>query len=572
MVLLASLTQCNLDRETGGAGTPGVLSIGLRPVLPPNFSFFAGNLTIAQIRLTLVRPPSDTIATLTRPLSVDSGSVRFAVTAALNAASESLLAILDYQTAQGVTLFTGQVTVVATTGTPNPTSPPVPLTYSGPGLNIAILNITPINDTLLPGDSLAYQITALDSSQQPVPSFYISWTTSDAKIPINADGLVRAPDLSRRVDVIALTPNGTSTQASLTVLGTNLGVLPDSVEKLPNGQQQFTVPVGAPGPYIWSVNGVDGGNATFGTIDSTGFYVAPQAVPSPASFQVCARVAATPTITGCARVIITQVPSAGSDVIVFNDINMFANYMGVPGNAKLVKNLVTFNTTGARRNSRVVLFDFSHGSKCNATTDCNFPALQPMRNVIAGQGMTVDTLGATASLTNIPIQVKTIFMWTPMVPYDTTEINSLKTFAGQGGRIIFLGERLPYYTSQGIDSVENRFFREMGAALVNIGADAAFASQYEVPIPASGRHQIMTGVDSVAFSAASIIVPGPNDFILVRDTTAAASVLGAVAKIDLTPLPAPRMQARRQQVQAPPALPEKPVSTHAPLGVIPRRQ
>lgn len=49
----------------------------------------------------------------------------------------------------------------------------------------------------------------------------------------------------------------------------------------------------------------------------------------------------------------------------------------------------------------------------------------------------------------------------------------------------------------------------------------------------------MTGVDSVGFDAASVILPGPNDFILVADTMASVNVLGAVAKIDLTPLPVP---------------------------------
>ena len=45
----------------------------------------------------------------------------------------------------------------------------------------------------------------------------------------------------------------------------------------------------------WQVNGVAGGNSTFGTIDSTGLYTAPVAVPSPASFNVTAVAAADTT-------------------------------------------------------------------------------------------------------------------------------------------------------------------------------------------------------------------------------------------------------------------------------------
>ncbi len=569
IIILASLalvlTRCAVDQATN-AGAPALINLALRPVLPPNFSFFAANLTVDQVQLTLIRPPSEVLARVTKAMPADSGSVRFAITATLAAASESLLAVLDYQTAQGVTLFTGQVSVLATTGTPTPTAPSVPLVYSGPGLNIAALTLTPLDDTLQAGDTVVYGITAIDSAQQPVSSFYVSWLVSDPNFTINAVGQLIAPDLSRRFDVIALTPNGTSAQTTLTVLGSKLGVLPDSVEKLPSGQQQFIVQVGTPGPYIWSVNGIDGGNTTFGTIDTAGFYQAPQTVPSPNSFQVCARVAATPTMTGCAKVVITQVPSAGADVIVFNDINMLANFMNLPGNAQLVRNLVNFQSTGSRRNGSVVLFDYSHGSKCGNDTECDFTTTQPMRQVITGQRMTVDTLqNRNGSLGNIPLNVKVIFMWTPLVPYDTTEINTLKLFAAQGGRIVFLGERLPYYGQFGIDSVENRFFREMGAQLVNIGADVALQFPYVVPVPASGRHQIMTGVDSLAFSAASIITPGPNDFALVRDTTATADVLGAVAKIDLTPLPAPPIGPMTARVRSP----AERARTTGPVGVSP---
>ena len=67
-----------------------------------------------------------------------------------------------------------------------------------------------------------------------------------------------------------------------------LTLSPPSVERLPNGTQQFTVIAGGKGPFTWTVNGVVGGNATYGTISTAGFYNAPSAVPQPASFDVCA--------------------------------------------------------------------------------------------------------------------------------------------------------------------------------------------------------------------------------------------------------------------------------------------
>lgn len=53
-------------------------------------------------------------------------------------------------------------------------------------------------------------------------------------------------------------------------------VAPSSVSLTTGATQQFT----ASGAVTWSVNGVNGGNATVGTVSSSGLYTAPAAVPS----------------------------------------------------------------------------------------------------------------------------------------------------------------------------------------------------------------------------------------------------------------------------------------------------
>jgi trimeric autotransporter adhesin len=60
----------------------------------------------------------------------------------------------------------------------------------------------------------------------------------------------------------------------------------------------------------WQVNGVTGGNTTFGTISSSGLYSAPTAVPSPATVTVKAISQANSTAFGTASVMIVTVPSA----------------------------------------------------------------------------------------------------------------------------------------------------------------------------------------------------------------------------------------------------------------------
>ncbi|MGA8735768.1 MAG: hypothetical protein WB558_17760, partial [Terriglobales bacterium] len=60
----------------------------------------------------------------------------------------------------------------------------------------------------------------------------------------------------------------------------------------------------------WQVNGVAGGNATFGTVSTSGVYSAPAAVPSPATVTIKAVSLADSTAFGTAAVMIVTEPSA----------------------------------------------------------------------------------------------------------------------------------------------------------------------------------------------------------------------------------------------------------------------
>lgn len=69
----------------------------------------------------------------------------------------------------------------------------------------------------------------------------------------------------------------------------------------------------------WQVNGVTGGNATVGTITSTGLYTAPAIVPNPASVTVTAVLQANSAFSGNAIVTIT--------VVQFNNSSLKGNYI-----------------------------------------------------------------------------------------------------------------------------------------------------------------------------------------------------------------------------------------------------
>ncbi len=66
--------------------------------------------------------------------------------------------------------------------------------------------------------------------------------------------------------------------------GGGITVMPTSATVPLNGTQAFTSTAGA----AWSVNGVQGGNSTFGTIDANGLYVAPANEPNPHTVTVTA--------------------------------------------------------------------------------------------------------------------------------------------------------------------------------------------------------------------------------------------------------------------------------------------
>jgi hypothetical protein len=169
--------------------------------------------------------------------------------------------------------------------------------------------------------------------------------------------------------------------------------------------------------------------------------------------------------------------------------------------------------------------------------DCGHSSLRgcgltgPMVALIEGEGYTVTlTSSSTGGLTSIPANVKVLFLWLPGTPYSVAEVNTLKAFAAEGGRIVFNGEHDGFYGSQ-IDPVENDLLRKMGAQLKNVRLALT------PPIgPSEVRaHQVTTGVTGFTFAATSTLLPGVNDFPLFVDTS--GNVLAGVAKIDVTPLP-----------------------------------
>jgi hypothetical protein len=116
--------------------------------------------------------------------------------------------------------------------------------------------------------------------------------------------------------VISLTRCGGSSSSMPTVT-----VSPATANVQEGSTQQFsaTVTNEADTAVNWTVNGVAGGNATTGTISSTGLYTAPDVVPSPASVTVTATLQANSAVSSNGIVTITSV--------VFNNSSLKGNFI-----------------------------------------------------------------------------------------------------------------------------------------------------------------------------------------------------------------------------------------------------
>ncbi len=128
---------------------------------------------------------------------------------------------------------------------------------------------------------------------------------------ISSGGLYTAPAAPVTVTVTAVAQADSSAAASATVtVSPPVAVSPASAAVSPNQTQQFTatVTISSNTAVTWQVNGTAGGNATVGTISSSGLYTAPASLPSPNIVKVTAVSQADSSQSASASVTITPPP------------------------------------------------------------------------------------------------------------------------------------------------------------------------------------------------------------------------------------------------------------------------
>lgn len=231
-------------------------------------------------------------------------------------------------------------------------------------------------------------------------------------------------------------------------------------------------------------------------------------------------------------------PRPGRDIVVFNDVNpFFGEGLENPNNQLMVKNLINFSTPGVRNNGSKIWFDCGRSSaheKENPTPCGDSERYNPMRNLITNEGYILEDISSSAgTLIEIPQEVKVIFLWLPTVHFKLSEINALKKFAEEGGRIIFIGEWDAFYGNDGLE-VENQLLINLGAFMRNVGK-AVNCGYNTLPASSLRAHPIMRDVTDLTLACASVIELGSNDYPLFYDKSN-QFVLAGVAQINTLPI------------------------------------
>jgi len=136
---------------------------------------------------------------------------------------------------------------------------------------------------------------------------------------ISSAGLYTAPAVipspaTVTVTAVSAADPTQSGSASVTIAPISVSVTPVIATLPVLGSEAFlaTVLYSANTAVTWQVNGIPGGNASIGTVSTSGDYTAPASVPSPATVTVTAVSVAQPSQSGSASVTVTAAASSSS--------------------------------------------------------------------------------------------------------------------------------------------------------------------------------------------------------------------------------------------------------------------
>ena len=564
VLVLAPTTSCWLGDSALGPDA-WVAHVTIAPVFTDHVLGPLGE--VGRLGFIVRREDGTVIVGDTVDVDIENRRVEYAVDVTYDPPSQTVTVELILFGSNGGILFTGGPTAYTLSDAADPEPVEVPVVFVGPrgtvrgsvsvdGIGFDDVTVSLVSDitvsTTTAGDGAYVFLDVwagtynVDVSGFPTE---FEFPTAPLSATVSTDGQVVDVDFVGNVaPVLVLSP------ATMSFSAAEGGLNPSS--------QTLEVSNGGAGTLSWSVSEAEpwlslspgSGSATTETdivtvsVDISGLTAGPYNATITAVGEAPAN--ASPQTT---EVTLTVAPPDGGDLVVFNDISIFDNTgmdigAGNPNNHILVQNLVGFSSSAPRGSGTKVWWDIGRGSRCEILplpSKCTPASYSSAASEIVTAGFTNETVfSASGTLTDIPADVKVIFLWNPTVVYTVAEINALKQFAVEGGRIIFVGEHSGFYGPW--IPVENQFLMDMGAEMVSV-ADAVDCDYVDLPAASLRSHQITNGMSAFRVACSSVIQPGPNDFAFLFDSSN-TKVLGGVAKFDVTPLlpgaPAPSARLR----------------------------
>lgn len=185
-------------------GTP-TAQLLLRPALPASLAEATFSLPVDRARVLLTRSTGVTIIDTLILFPPDSVQVSARVKLPLATARELVSVSVELRSNRQL-LFAGRREVEMRAG--ELVSPPLALSYVGPGADLIALRLSPRDSVLAPGDTITFGLEAF-SAAGPTRSYYVGWASSNpALATVNAVGLLRAPNRRGATTVRVVSPSG----------------------------------------------------------------------------------------------------------------------------------------------------------------------------------------------------------------------------------------------------------------------------------------------------------------------------------------------------------------------------
>ena len=333
-----------VDGVVGGNATAGTISVSGQYLSPGTLPSPA-TVTITAISVADATRSASATVTLTAPSQVPTAQVTISPTSATAQAGLGLVpftATVTNATSSAITwqvngLSGGNATVgtisasgvyIAPFNVPSPSAVTVSAVLTANPTQSATATVTvtaPVMVTVLPASAnvrAGVATQAFAATVSNAVSGAVTWEVNGVAGgnstvgTITTWGLYTAPALApspATVTVSAMSNVDPTRSASVpvTIVPTAsiaVTISPASASVQTGlGSQAFTATVSntSSTSVSWQVNGVSGGNATVGTISSTGLYQAPQNQPTPAAVTVTAVLVSDPSYSGAAPVTIT---------------------------------------------------------------------------------------------------------------------------------------------------------------------------------------------------------------------------------------------------------------------------